>query len=245
MTDRKTMIAASITLGVLFLGVNEPTPAAWDRPAAAHAATGNHALAQVQDRGRAGGRYQTEPEFPPRGYLEDIEDPPRARADASGRDRLQDPQPPLGGGSQSPVIAPASPVYAPEGDPREQTDRRGTGSASLRGWGAPALTTPAAGQDIDIPRRDRGDGRIDFPGALPGMEPRDRFGLPAMPTDRGERDGADFPAAGARGDRMPAPAAGRDHQWPLAPPTEGDYPSSSEGRLPFAEYPRGGFDPSR
>lgn len=252
MTDRKTMIAASITLGVLFLGVTEPTPAAWDQPAVAHAPTGNHVLVQVQERGGAGGRFQSEPEFPPRGYLEDIEDPPRARADASGGDRFQDPQPPLGGGNQSPVIAPASPVYVPEGlrggmpsgDPREQADRRGTGSASPGGWGAPAFTAPA-GQDTDIPRHDRGDGRIDFPAVPPGVEPRDRAGLPAVPTDRGQRGGAAFPAAGARGDRMPAPGSGRDHQWPLAPPTEGGYRSASDGRLPFDEYPRGGLDPSR
>lgn len=254
MTDRKTMIAAAMTLGVLFLGAIEPAPAAWDRPATVHAPTGDRALAQAQDRGRAGGRFQTEPEFPPQGYLEDIEDPPRARADASGQDRFQDPLPPLGGAGQSPVIAPATPVYVPEGlgggmpsgGPREQADPRGAGSGSLGGWGAPAFTPPASGQDTYVRRHDRGAGRV---------------GFPAAPADPAERGWVDFPAEEAWAERMSDPENGTDHQWPLAPPTEGGYPSASEyasevwdgtrpraapaQRPPFPEYPRGGLNPSR
>lgn len=253
MNDRKSMIAAATTLGLLFLGATEAAPAAWDRPVATTAPTGNHALAQVQYRGRAGGRFQTEPEFPPSGYLEDIEDPPRLRADASERDRFQDPLPPLRGGSQAPGIAPATPVYAPEGlgegvpsgHSRQQADPSDTGSGSLGAWGAPAFTPADPGQETYSPRQDRG---------------ADRVGFPAVPADPGQRGGSDFPGEGAWAERRPDPGERVDHQWPLASPTEGDYPGASEypseawdrtrprpapaGRSPFPEYPRGGFVPS-
>ncbi|TVP87104.1 MAG: hypothetical protein EA347_08215 [Thioalkalivibrio sp.] len=216
MTYTTTLIAACVTVGVLMTGTTKSALADSERTAAHPSVAVEHRFAQVRDRGRGDRHFQAEPEFPPNDYLGDVEVPGEYRPDVSG-----------------------------------------PGSLSPEDWYESADTPPAFGGGTDIPRHDRGE----FPATPPGAASRERFPPPAMPTDPAQQGWGGFPAEETWDDRMPATRGGMDDRWPLPPPTEGGYPGASEypseawdrtrpqaapeGRPPFPDEPRGGFDPWR
>lgn len=263
MTERKTRIAISVTAAVLSLGLGGSGIAAWEIHATHPAATGEHHLLQVQDRGRTGSTFKSAPEFPPTGYLEEFDDAAQGRFDRAAPELSRDFPP--AGGSRSSRPSPEFPEYAPEGlgsrvpfgQRQGSTEPRGTGSGtSQQMWGAPPpVAPPVLGQDWPMPPADAAGAWGEFPSMPPVGGSSDWGEYPGMPSEHRYSGWGDSPAEDPRRAR---PSPGLEPQWPRSPAPADSYPSYPEyqhdswdrarpetprDRFPsYRDSPRGGYD---
>lgn len=272
MITSNTRIVASTTAAILSLGIGGWAAASWGGLQSGHpaSASGHHVLS-VQDRGRPGSTFRGAPEFPPSGYLEEVD--PTAQDAFDRQPQALSREAPPAPGSRAWRFAPENPEFAPEGlgsrvplgAMQRPPEPWGTGSGSPQPmWGTPSppvIQPSPPAPEWSMPPTDAADAWGEFPARPPTGGARDWQDRPGMRAEPRDPSWGEFPGDPTH---RPAPDAIPEYQWPrseasddrfprytdfpdYAPePWDRAYPESSMDRFPeyrdYRESPRGGYD---